>query len=825
MAILPGAVHGATTETVKSDSRIEARVENLLKQMTLEEKIDYIGGYKDFYIRPVERLGLPQIKMSDGPVGVRNYGPTTAYPAGIALAASWNADLAGEYGECIGRDARARGVHIWLGPGVNIFRASQCGRNFEYFGEDPYLSSCIAVPLIQGVQAQGVAATIKHYACNNQEYERHHISSNVDERTLREIYLPTFRAAAMQARVECVMNSYNLVNGVHATQNHFLNVEFLKQECGFDGVLMSDWAATYDGVEAANNGLDLEMPSAKFMNREALLPAIKSGKVSESTIDDKVRRILRMIVRMDWMDRPQEDSTIPREDERSSSVALEIARQGIVLLKNENKLLPLDKSALHRIAVIGPNAGPDVPAGGGSSHTKAFHQVSTLEGIKALAGNEVEVVYDAGLGSDSVATIAQKSFYEHSESDGSTSEGLLAEYFQGKKFSGKPVLARVEQVINNDWGKGTPEGVNSADKFSVRWTGRIRPKTTGDYAFITEADDGVRIFIDDKAVLRDWSDHAARKKQAVRHLKAGKTYDLRVEYFEAEGDAVARFGWQLVPDVNKSKAVQIAKSADVAILCVGFNSVLEGEGFDRTFELPAGQDALIRAVASANNHTIVLLNSGGNVDMQKWIDGVPALLHAWYPGQEGGTALAEILFGITNPSGHLPATFEKHWEDNPVHNSFYSTDEKSVDYSEGVFVGYRGYDQKRIEPQFCFGQGLSYTSFEFAKLELEKSNDEHSSVTVRFTVRNSGSRAGAVVAQCYVHDKKSSVPRPPKELKGFEKVFLNPGEVKPVEIKLAADAFSFWSEKDHSWKLEPGAFEILIGASSRDIRLSEEIKL
>src|SRR5277367_5495454 len=373
----------------------EARVDSMLKQLSLEEKIDLLGGVDDFYIRAIPRIGLPRLKMADGPVGVRNYGPSTVF-GGIGLAATWDPALAQRIGAVIGEDARARGVHFMLGPGVNIYRAPQCGRNFEYFGEDPFLSSQTAVAYIKGMQDQGVSATVKHYMGNNQEYDRHNMDSVIDERTMREIYLPVFEAAVKEAHVGAIMDSYNLTNGVHMTQNGYLNTDVVK-DWGFTGIMMSDWTSVYDGVAAANAGLDLEMPSAEFMNRATLLPAVKSGKVSEATIDDKVRRILRTAINFGWLDREQTDLAIPRLNPEGRQVTLEAARAGMVLLKNDGNLLPLEKGKLHSIAVIGPDAYPAQPGGGGSAEAKPFTQVSYLEGIVSELGASAKVYYARGL--------------------------------------------------------------------------------------------------------------------------------------------------------------------------------------------------------------------------------------------------------------------------------------------------------------------------------------------------------------------------------------------------------------------------------------------
>src|SRR5712692_127591 len=383
-------------QTAQSQADVEARVDSLLKQLSLEEKIDLIGGIDAFYIREIQHIHLPRLKMSDAPVGVRNYGPSTAV-GGVALAASWDPELAQRVGTTFGQDGRARGVHFLLGPGVNIYRSPMNGRSFEYFGEDPFLAARTTVGYIKGLQSQSVSATVKHFMGNNSEFDRHNVDSIIDERTMREIYLPAFEAAVKEANVGAVMDSYNLTNSQHLTQNGYFNTDIAKKEWGFKGIMMSDWDATYDAVGAANGGLDLEMPSGKFMNRTLLLPAIRSGKVSEATIDDKVRRILRTAIQFGWMDRDQTDASVPRLNADGRQVALEATRSGIVLLKNEGNLLPLDKGRIKSIAVIGPDAYPAQPVGGGSGEVRPFLAVSFLQGIADYLGSGAKVYYAPGV--------------------------------------------------------------------------------------------------------------------------------------------------------------------------------------------------------------------------------------------------------------------------------------------------------------------------------------------------------------------------------------------------------------------------------------------
>ena len=816
---------------ISAPGDVEQRVEAILSKMTLDQKIDMLGGQDDFYIRAYPDLGLPRLRMADGPIGVRHGGPATTMAGGISLAASWDPALAAEEGTQIARDARAKGVHFMLGPAFNIYRAPMDGRNFEYMGEDPYLAGQIAVGYIQGMQSQGVSATAKHFLGNNSEFDRHNTDSIIDERTMREIYLPAFEAAVKQGHVRSVMDSYNFTNGTHMTQNGYLNNDVLKKEWGFDGILMSDWTSTYDAVGAANGGLDLEMPSAKFLNREKLLPAIKQGSVSVATIDDKVRRILRVAIQFGWLDHEQTDLTISRYNREGDRVALQSAREGAVLLKNDGNLLPLNKNAVKSVLVVGPDAYPAVPVGGGSARVVPFAAVSFVQGISDHVGNAGRVFYSPGIPTISEMSVATT--FSTAPSGGPA--GLKVEHFTNEDLQGKPFLTRTDDHI--DFGPPSRKCL-PAEAASSRWTGYYTPTAAGKYdLFVTSSgEDGgyYRAYVDDKIVLDDWT--VSKELLGIATLSFdAKPHKVVLEH---HGESkwlgghlhmgIAREGSYVLPDAKK-----LAAKADVVVVAAGFDPESESEGADRTFRLPPGQDELIQEMSAANKNTIVVLTSGGGVDMNEWIDRVPALLEAWYPGQEGGKAAAEILFGDVNPSGRLPATFERRWEDNPAHGNYYpAAGTNRVIYKEGVFVGYRGYEHSGTKPLFPFGYGLSYTSFQYANVAIKPADSDakHDGNSaplfqISFDVTNTGSRAGADVAQVYVAEAHPKVPRPAKELKGFARIDLKPGETKTSTVTLNGRAFSYYDAYAKQWRADPGEFQILVGRSSQDIVLRGSLTL
>lgn len=816
LMLIAGALSLSASSVTITD-KDKARAKALVEQMTLEEKIAYLSGETSFSLRPIERLGIPRILLADGPQGIRNHCKhSTLYPSGIAAAATWNRDLAHRYGESLGEDARARGVGILLGPGVNIYRYPLCGRNFEYMGEDPYLASEISCQYIDGVQSKGVISTIKHFVANNQEWNRHHASSDVDERTLQEIYFPTFRNAVKKAGVGAVMNSYNLLNGVHATENPWLNTTILRDEWGFDGVLMSDWTSVYSTVNAANAGLDLEMPKAVFFTDSLLKAAVSNGRVSMKTIDDKVTHMLQTFSAFGLLDREQKDESIPMDNPKSKNTALATAREGIVLLKNEGNILPLKG----RTAVMGINADTIV-SGGGSGAVYAY-SISPLSKELPKFNKKTVTVNTEGLFDD-----AGQNFY----TDRTLSEcGFKCEYFDNIDFAGTPAIVRVDPEINFNYGKGGPAADFPVDNFSAVWTGYYLSPKDENLRIAIGGDDGYRLMINDSVVAEHWGNHAYDRRTISYPVEKGKSYDFKIEYFESTGGAKVDL---VAHSLNKDKLKKMLAGVDNVVINTGFTSQHESEGFDRPYGLPEYEENFIREVASINPNVVVVLNSGGAVDLMPWFDNAKGIVMAWYPGQEGGTALAEILTGKISPSGKLPITYYRSLADSPAHDTYYpnrTATRKSgkdecdhVEYREGIFHGYRGSDKAEVKPLYPFGYGMSYTTFDFSDLTLTKIGENK--ISVNFTVKNTGKREGAEVAQVYVSDLESSAVRPIKELKGFEKVSLKPGESKNVTIILDEEAFAFYDINSHKFVVEPGEFEILVGNSSADLPLRASIVL
>lgn len=790
----------------------ESHARDLVSQMTLEEKLDYIGGYNSFYIRAIPRLGIPEIWLADGPQGIRIDSRSTLYPCGVALAASWDRNLAHEMGSGIGQDARARGIHIMMGPGVNIYRSPLCGRNFEYYGEDPYLAGETAAAYIEGMQQEGVMACMKHFAANNQEWNRHHISADIDERTLHEIYLPAFEKGVKQARVGALMNCYGLVNGLHATENSYLNIEVLRRRWGFKGILMSDWESTYTTIPATYNGLDLEMPLGWLFNPVRMKRLIENGVIDERIIDLKVQHILQTLLSFGFFDRPQQDERFAERNPRSEEVALEVERGGAVLLRNRDGLLPVTKG---RIVVCGPNSEL-VAKGGGSGEVFPFVTSSIAQGMKKNLGRKLHFGYTPDLWKTDLTV-----FYADSAC---TVRGAAAEFFNNPDLHGEPVHRSVVRSIGYKGWESPVPGVVNSDNYSDRYTFYFKPEQDAVLYFSAGGDDGYRLLIDGEELIEQWYSHPFRQKEGFRKFEGGRLYRITYEHFDGGSEQETMFRY--ADYLNDPVFFEAVRTADAVVVCVGYDWYLESESWDRPFALPEGHLYCLESVLEHTDKAVVVINSGGGVEMAPWLDRTGGVLMAWYQGQQGGDAIAELLTGKVSPSGKLPFTWERRWEDNPVHDNYYpNTDSvkadnpyRRVEYNEGLFVGYRGYERNGIEPLFPFGFGLSYTTFEYGNLQIDDVGN--GAFDVSFDVTNTGQCDGSEVVQLYVGDVESSVVRPVKELKGYEKLFLKRGETRRVVIRLGEEAFRQYDCVRHDFVVEPGDFEIFVGASSRDIRLT-----
>ncbi|MBO5903137.1 MAG: glycoside hydrolase family 3 C-terminal domain-containing protein [Tidjanibacter sp.] len=722
---LLAACGGQQTQTadlpdyLNPEVEVEARIDDAMSRMTLDEKFAIIHAQSKFSSAGVPRLGIPELWTTDGPHGIRpevlwdeweQAGWTNdycvAFPALTALAATWNTDMSALYGKSIGEEARYREKDVLLGPGVNIYRSPLNGRNFEYMGEDPFLASRMVVPYVQGVQSNGVAACVKHYALNNQESHRHTMDAVVDDRTLYEIYLPAFKAAVTEGGAWAIMGAYNFFRGEHACHSDLLLNQILKGEWGFDGVVISDWGGTHDTREAITNGLDLEFGTwtdgltmgatngyDAYHLANPYKELVKSGEFTTKELDEKVRRVLRLMYRTSMNTNKPFGSLVSDEHVAASRT---IGEEGIVLLKNDNNVLPIDLGKTKTIAVIGENAIKAMTVGGGSSSLKVAKEVSPLEGLKNRVGDKAEVIYARGYVGD------------------------------------------VSTSYN-----GVDSGQNLVDNRS-------------------------------------------------------------------EAELIA-------------EAVEVARKADVVIVFGGLNkaSHQDCEDSDRYgLELPYAQDRLIAAVAEATQN-LIYVNISGNAVAMPWVNSVPAIVQGWFLGSEAGNALASVLMGDANPSGKLPFTFPVKLTDTGAHSMGQFGNDGEVVYGEGLLVGYRWNDAKDVAPLFAFGHGLSYTTFEYGEATIDKSSmNAKGSVTVTIPVTNTGNRTGKEVVQLYIADKEASVMRPEKELKGFAKVELEPGQTKEVSFVIDAEALSFFDDKKHEWVAEQGEFEALVGAASDDIKSS-----
>jgi len=713
----------------------DEKLDSLITLMTLDEKLGLLHASSSFTSGGIPRLDIPELVFSDGPHGVRHeHGrgwfaledaddKATYLPVGICLSSTWNKNLGHQYGKVLGNEAKERGKHVLLGPGLNIIRSPLNGRNFEYLSEDPFLTGAMGVGYVQGLQEQGVSACPKHYAANNQETDRHNIDAIISKRALHEIYFPAFKAVVQDGGAWTIMGAYNKINGQYTTHHEYLNNVVLKGEWEFDGVVISDWASVKDTREALLYGTDIEMGTEllrdfqnpvyeDFYLANPAKEIIESGEIDERFVDDKVRRVLRLMYRTTALsDHGQGKRNVPEHQE----TALEVAREGIVLLKNEG-LLPLDKKEIKTLAVIGHNANRLFAERGGSSQVKPLYEITPLKGIQDLVGEDVDVIFAEGY----------EPYYD---------ESLFRD-------------------------------------------------TTGDAA--------------------------SQSRENQQDVDLARTANQKL----------------------MQEAIDLAEKADAVIFVGGWihghdgmpwgMGTYDAEARDKlNLKLIFGQEELIKEINSVNDNTAVVLMGGSQVEMDNWLPDTPAYVHAWYPGMEGGKAIAEILFGEVNPSGKLPVTFANSHEEYPSHSIGEFPGDGTVAYTEDIFVGYRYFDSHEKEVVFPFGFGLSYTSFAFSDLKVTKKDGN---VMVQCTVTNTGNREGAEVVQVYVHPKSPSVERPIRELKGFEKVHLDSGASTTVTIELDDSAFKYYHPEELKWMLESGIYEIHVGNSSRDIKLAENVE-
>lgn len=802
-------------------TQVEEKVESLLTQLTLEEKISLVHASGKFHVNAIERLGIPELWLSDGPHGVRHQiekyswdsagwtdDDSTYLPHLTSVAASWNTDMATLHGSVLGSEARHRKKDIILGPGVNLARLPLYGRNFEYMGEDPFLAATLVVPEVIAIQENDVAANVKHFALNTQELNRIGVNAKPDERTLREVYLPVFEAAVKEGNVYSIMGAYNQYHGTNANQSKHLVMDILKGEWGFDGVLLTDWNVDINTYDAAMNGLDLEMGTNvdsydDYFLAKPLLAQIQAGKIPVAVLDDKVRRVLRLQLRIGTMDNNRFEGQ--RNTDEHRQIAKKIASEGIVLLKNDDNVLPLNKAALKNVLVIGPNADKKHGQGGGSSEVKSAYEITPLQGLKNALPDDVNITVMRAR-SSTLAPIA--SDYVNSRHWTGTPAWNVASY----EDKAREKLKHESWIVDAQYTSENKQSVNH-----ITMNADIKPLQSGIHTLKVNVIGDFALSINGEKVL----DHNGKGNDVISHdikLVANEVYKFVIDY---DGSDHFVLGWDAPGNLFSDEATYLveAKRADAVVYFGGLSHGDDREAIDRSdMKLPNSQDEIIEKLLSANPNTVVFMVAGSAVEMP-WAKQAKAIVWGWYGGMEAGNAFADTLFGNVNPSGKMPITLPARLEDTaPIALNDYNATESL--YSEGVFIGYRWFEQQNIKPTFSFGHGLSYTSFSLTDINLSASSigtDEGLIVTAQ--VKNTGEVAGAEVVQLYLHDKVASVARPEKELKGFAKVYLAPGESKKISISLNQRDLSFWDVNTNNWLAEAGEFEVQLGTALNDIKL------
>ncbi len=800
-------------------------IEAILAELTLEEQVKLLSGMDFWSVAPIKRLGLGRLRVTDGPNGARGSGSlvggvtAAAFPVGIALGATWDPDLVQRIGIALAQEVRSKGAHVSLAPTVNIHRSVTNGRNFECYSEDPELSAALASAYIRGLQSQGVAATIKHFAGNESEVERNTVDTICDETVLREIYLRPFEAAVKDAGTWGVMSSYNRLNGTFASENPWLLTQVLREDWGFDGVVMSDWYGSHTTQASVAAGLDLEMPGPTRDRGAKLVAAVQDGDLPADDVERAARNMLRLMARTGAL-----RDTAPlqeRADNRPEHQALirEAGAAGMVLLKNDTQILPLSDTG--RVAVVGPNASQARIMGGGSAQLNPHYAISPLDGLSArLGGNRL------------------------SHSEGCTNhrwEPLVSgefevSFFDNLDLSGAPVASDTLTELIAFWTPGVAGGAVNPEAFSARVTGTYKPQASGVHRVGIHSAGLSRIYIDGQLVADAWTDWAPGRTffefgcdEVVGEvtLTAGQAHEVVVEFQRQPREGAGFGAWRAgigkpMGDAEIAEAARLASDADIAVVCVGRSGEWDTEGSDLdNITLPGRQDDLVAAVAAANPRTVVVLQTGGPCEMP-WIDDVAAVLQAWYPGQECGNAIADVLYGVTEPSGRLPQSFPRVWSDNPTASDdprVYPVQDGAVEYREGLHIGYRHYAAKEIAPLFPFGHGLGYTDFEMGDMRVT----EGQTCVIEIPVTNTGLRTGSTVVQVYVTDKAAKVDRPMLALQGFAKVLVASGETVLARVDLGPRAFAHCDAVAGCWRIANGTYTIQVGFSATDLRQKSDI--
>ena len=808
------------------------KAKNLIKELTLDEKVTLLSGFNNWYTNKIERLNIPSIKMSDGPNGVRGDGTSgkssACFPCPILMGSTWNEDLFYEIGEALGEEANDKDVDVLLGPTINLHRHPLGGRHFENYSEDPFLVGKLATAYVKGVQSKKVSACLKHFIANDTEFERHTSSSNVDERTLREVYLLPFEMAVKEGNSKSVMSAYNKLNNIYCSSHKELLIDILKKEWNFDGYVVSDWGAALETVENAHGGLDLEMPGPGNTWGKKLLEAVTEGLVDEEVINDKVERILNIAEFSGRFDSPENKLEKSNIRKSHNKLLRKVASEGMVLLKNK-KILPLKKSAIKKLAVIGPNAKNSQIIGGGSASLKPHYQVHPFEALQERFSDDFSISYAEGAKTNKYLPKLNERLFSNSE------DGFLVEYFDKEINKDKLISSEVLKG-NKFW---VFEGfakdiINKEERPSVivRFSCDYSPDVSGEHDFEIFGIGLGKLKIDGKVLIDNWNEttqgeaffsFATAPKRNSIYLDKNETYKFEVEYFFEGRFPAIHFGCMPPEKENLlEEAIKTSREADAVILIVGTNSDWETEGNDRSeLALPADQDKLIESVIKENANTVVVINSGSPVSMP-WINDSNAILQSWFGGQEYGNALADLIFGEINPSGKLPTTFPVQIEDTPAFD-YYPGKNSQMNYEEKLLIGHRWYERKGKKPLFPFGFGLSFTKFSFSDLEVIKKDDLN--INCKFRIKNFGEMDGHEVAQCYVAFLKAEEDEPLKTLQSFKKVFIEKNKEIELEISLNKRNFSYWDVDKKDWMVKPGEYRIDIGSSSEKIELSGIIVL